>query len=523
MKKLSIGWRLFVAFAAVFVLFGFSGWYGTALLSQLVTELAKTNQTSWFHTEQAFEGFVVTSKLNQLALKLSLTTDATELGNINREIDSAGSLLANSIQELQKSKDKFGHEIIKNLENESINALSALTSAYGHINAERLAQGRNEIAQNVIPAINGMERVFATLLHRERADAQASIRKNENTQSAILIRIWITTAVILLLVIILAFLITRSISKPVLSVVNVANRVAKGDLTQNIEVRGGAEIGELQVAIAQMTKRLSHIIREVRSGVAALKNAAGHIALASQDLSQGTSQQAASIEETTASLEQMSSSINQNAQNSRRTEQVALKGAADAGRSGESVRDTVTAMRTIAEKISIIEEIAYQTNLLALNAAIEAARAGEHGRGFAVVATEVRKLAERSQTAAREIAMLATSSVEVANHSGKLLADLVPAIEQTASLVQEVSAASQEQSASVGQINRAMNQVDSVTQRNASAAEELASTSAEMAAQAESLRSIVDFFVVSDESTNLLQPSRSSALSNSQREEEFPS
>src|SRR5260370_33089150 len=138
----------------------------------------------------------------------------------------------------------------------------------------------------------------------------------------------------------------------------------------------------------------------------------------------------------------MTASISKNADNSRQLEQSAVKAARDGDESGKAVVETVGAMKAIAEKISIIEEIAYQTNLLALNAAIEAARAGEHGKGFAVVATEVRKLAERSQTAAKEIGGLAASSVKVAERTGHLLLELVPAIQQTADLVQEIAAPS---------------------------------------------------------------------------------
>ena len=164
--------------------------------------------------------------------------------------------------------------------------------------------------------------------------------------------------------------------------------------------------------------------------------------------------------------------------------------------SGKAVTETVEAMKSIAGKVQIIEEIAYQTNLLALNAAIEAARAGEHGKGFAVVATEVRKLAERSQTAAKEISGLADSSVKVAERAGQQLVELVPSIKKTTDLVQEVSAASREQSSGVTQINKAMGQVDQVTQRNASSAEELSSTAEEMSSQAESLLQLMGFFKV---------------------------
>lgn len=272
--------------------------------------------------------------------------------------------------------------------------------------------------------------------------------------------------------------------------------IAAGDLTREITVEGEDAIGKLGKAFNAMSQKLSQIIGEVRQGAGAISSASAQVASSAQALSQGTSQQASSVEETTSSLEQMSASITQNAENSRQMEQMALKGAKDADESGKAVKDTVDAMKAIAEKISIIEEIAYQTNLLALNAAIEAARAGEHGKGFAVVATEVRKLAERSQTAAKEIGNLADSSVKVAERAGQLLVELVPSIKKTADLVQEVAAASREQSSGVGQMNKAMAQVDQVTQRNASSAEELSSTAEELASQAEALQQLMAFFRV---------------------------
>jgi methyl-accepting chemotaxis protein len=153
-------------------------------------------------------------------------------------------------------------------------------------------------------------------------------------------------------------------------------------------------------------------------------------------------------------------------------------------------------MKQIVQKIIIVDEIAYQTNLLALNAAIEAARASEHGRGFAVVAAEVRKLAERSRAAAKEIGTVGGSSVEMAERAGRLLDQIVPKIKRTSDLVQEISAASKEQSSGVGQINAAMSQLNQTTQQSAYSSEELAATAEEMSSQAEQLRQTVAFFKV---------------------------
>jgi methyl-accepting chemotaxis protein len=273
--------------------------------------------------------------------------------------------------------------------------------------------------------------------------------------------------------------------------------VAGGDLT--VKITPKSERDALGNALADMTAKLTQTITEVRTGAIALTSASTQVSATSQGLAQGTSEQAASVEETTASLQQMNATIGQNAENSRQLAEIASQAARGAGDSAQSVNRTVDAMKEIADKISIVDEIAYQTNLLALNAAIEAARAGDHGKGFAVVATEVRKLAERSQTAAKEIGALATTSVRVAEQSGRLLSELVPNVQKAAEIIREVSSASSEQSQGVNQVNRAMTQVDEVTQRTASAAEELSSTAEELAAQAESLQELMSVFRVAND------------------------
>jgi methyl-accepting chemotaxis protein len=289
----------------------------------------------------------------------------------------------------------------------------------------------------------------------------------------------------------------KRLLSPLGAIVRGAEAIGAGDMDVDLGGASTDETGQALEAMRRMAGRLREIVAQVRDGAEAIGAAAGQVASTAQALSAGTSEQAESVNRTSAQLQQMSASIARNADNSRETESAAVAGAGAAKEAGGAVTETVGAMRAIASNIGIVEEIAYQTNLLALNAAIEAARAGEHGRGFAVVASEVRKLAERSQKAAKEIGQQATTSVAVAERSGELLAGLVPSIGRTATLVQEVAAASREQAAGVAEINSAMGSVDQVTQRTASASEELSSTAEEMSSQAASLVEVVSFFKVS--------------------------
>jgi len=298
----------------------------------------------------------------------------------------------------------------------------------------------------------------------------------------------------IVMAIVIALFLTRSITLPLGEGVDVMNQLAQGDLRVHIEVKSKDELGQLLTAMKNMVEKLTSIVGDVKSASDNVASGSQELSSGAQQISQGATEQAASIEETSSSMEEMTSNIKQNSDNSHQTEKIAQKSAVDAIEGGKAVTETVGAMKEIAGKITIIEEIARQTNLLALNAAIEAARAGEHGKGFAVVASEVRKLAERSQTAAGEISHLSSSSVQIAEKAGEMLAKLVPDIQKTAELVQEISAGSREQDTGAGQINQAIQQLDQVIQQNAGAAEELASTSEELASQADLLQNAIAFF-----------------------------
>ena len=293
-----------------------------------------------------------------------------------------------------------------------------------------------------------------------------------------------------------SLIIARLIVRPIEQSLEFAGKIAEGDLNAEVKVDSKDEIGRLMAAMKVMVGKIRLVVIDVKTASSNVASGSDQLSAGAQQMSQGTTEQAASTEEASSSIEEMNATIRQNADNAMQTEKIALKSASDARESGQAVSQTVSAMKEIAQKISIIEEIARQTNLLALNAAIEAARAGEHGKGFAVVAAEVRKLAERSQTAAGEISQLSSTSVQIAEQAGQMLAKLVPDIQKTAELVQEITASSKEQSSGADQINGAIQQLNQVVQQNAGAAEEMASTAEELASQADQLQNTISFFKV---------------------------
>jgi methyl-accepting chemotaxis protein len=509
-RNLKIGARLGLAFALVLTLTLALTVTGAMRLQQVVGASAEMDAT--IQKTRLADLWLASSRVNRAlidarlraangddlaAINATMKANSAEIGRIQQELDKlvvlpAGKAMLAEIAERRKAYVAARDEVF---------ALKDGGKA-GQDQVLRLA------ADKMTPLVLAYSDAVAKLSERQKRlfdEAKAKVADTAASGRLLLAGFGLLAVALGAM---LAWWLSRSITVPLRNALALANAVAKGDLSTRVEVSSGDEAGELMAALNTMNDNLNALVTQVRSGADSIATAAGEVADGNLDLSSRTEQQAGSLEESASALEQLTGTVRNNADNARQGSQLAASASSVAIRGGAVVEQVVTTMgeidasaRKIVDIISVIDGIAFQTNILALNAAVEAARAGEQGRGFAVVAGEVRTLAQRSATAAREIKGLIDASVQkvgngtrLVGEAGATMKEVVTSVQRVTDIMTEISAASREQSIGIEQVNGAITQMDQVTQQNAALVEEAAAATESMQEQAQRLAEAVSVF-----------------------------
>ena len=509
LTDMKIGARLGAGFGMVLLLMVVLIATGLLRLDKIGALSESIIQSDWAKADAIATLRSTTRSNAALVLELFIHEDGAHSNAIHAEIDANKITITKSLEVLdQLVHTPKGLSLLATLKQQRKAYVASFSQADKLLMAGQREAAAEHVRKDTLPALASLQATVNTLNDLQRGMVlQGGEQIQQNISLANIMMSGLGAAAVLLGVL-FAWYVTRSITAPLAYALTVARAVAAGDLSSKIVADGKDETGQLLQALREMNDNLAALVGQVRGGTGAIAVASSEIASGNADLSARTEAQASALEETASSMIEMTGTVRSNSDNARQADQLARSAAAVAQRGGTAMAQVIGTMdainsssKKIVDIIGVIDGIAFQTNILALNAAVEAARAGEQGRGFAVVATEVRNLAQRSSAAAREIKALIADSVSqvdqgarLVSQAGSTMDEVVASVGRVSAIVGEISTANHEQSEGIEQINAAIMQMDQTTQQNAALVEQAAAAAAAMHDQAGELETLVSQF-----------------------------